>query len=64
MKLKLIENEGVSNEFDIYLEPNRILLGRFQINPTDELDFEVGEDEGLSAYAIDSAYFYFESGSV
>lgn len=64
MKLRLITNEGTSNEFDIYLEPTRELIGRYQFNPGDELEFSVSEDGGLKAIAVDSAEYHFESGSI
>lgn len=64
MKLKLITNEGTSNEFEIYIQPTGELLGTFQFNPGDELDFEVGEGLDLQARAVDSFEYHFESGSI
>ena len=64
MKLKLISNEGTSNEFQIYIQPTGELLGTFQFNPGDELEFEVGEGLDLQARAVDSFEYHFESGSI
>lgn len=64
MKLKLITNEGTSNEFQIYIQPTGELIGTFQFNPGDELEFEVGEGLDLQARGIDSNNFQFESGSI
>ena len=64
MKLRLITNDSPSNEFEIYLQPTGELLGTFQINPGDELDFEVGEGLDLQARQLDSNEFQFESGSI
>ena len=64
MKLKLITNEGPSNEFEIYIQPTGELIGTFQFNPGDELEFEVGEGLDLQARQFDSNEFHFESGSL
>lgn len=64
MKLRLITNEGTSNEFQIYIQPTGELIGTYEFNPGDELEFEVGEGLDLQAKQLDSSYFYFESGSI
>lgn len=64
MKLRLITNDSPSNEFQIYIQPTSELLGTFQLNPGDELEFEVGEGFDLQARQSDSNEFQFESGSI
>jgi hypothetical protein len=64
MKIKLITNEGTSNEFKVYIQPTGELLGTFQFNPGDELEFEVGEGLDLQARPIDSFKYEFQSGSI
>jgi hypothetical protein len=64
MKLKLITNEGTSNQFQIYIQPTTELLGTFQFNPGDELEFEIEEGLDLQARQEDWNEFQFESGSI
>jgi hypothetical protein len=64
MKLKLIYNEGPSNEFDVYLTPTNDSLGRFQIEPDDVLEFQVEEGNGLQVKPEFSTGYFFESGSI
>lgn len=64
MKLKLITNEGTSNKFQIYIQPTGELIGTYEFNPGDELEFEVGEGLDLQARQLDWNEFQFESGSI
>lgn len=64
MKLKLITNEGTSNQFQIYIQPIGELVGTFEFNPGDELEFEVSEGLDLEARQDNWNEFQFESGSI
>ena len=70
MKLKLIINEGDSNQFEIYKQPTAEFIGTFEFNSGDELDLEVSEGFDLQAIRIDDSdlltipYFQFQSGSI
>lgn len=68
MKLKLIVNESNSNQFNVYSEPSRELIGTYEINTGDELELPSDNDGGFRVESVDSeidfTLYYFESGSI